>query len=292
MTLDELKRLIPPYMAGTLDPEERREVEDALITSAALKRELTLWRHAKGALEARVAELAGGHLTPEQIVDRAMGLTPGKEMLEIDRHLASCSLCGDELRLVNECLGSGAPDRIGVIDRLSAFLHRIRPSVAIPLVAGALALVVFILVSRSHFPIETPVPEHEIPGIVNVPERQEATLWLTYRAAMRSTSGPPPDTLIFTGSEKQIRIHIAIPQNQVTGIAYSVALESAGRRPFRLNETLTRFATGAGYDSLQFTIPDSVINKVMVLTLTEVLPPQLQHSLTPEDYTFEIILRP
>jgi anti-sigma factor RsiW len=66
MNIDELKELLPFFVAGTLDPGERKQVEEALGTSKELRKDLKFWQRTKIVVEARALQAAASHRKPEQ----------------------------------------------------------------------------------------------------------------------------------------------------------------------------------------------------------------------------------
>jgi hypothetical protein len=293
MDIDRLRHLLPFFVAGTLEAEERRDVEEALRSSEELRQELKFWERAKTVVAARMNHAAAGHLTVEQIVDRAMGTGSLDELLSSDRHLQSCSECSEEFIRVKESLG--ARDRVepDIPKRFLGMVRTVRLIYAVPVL-----MVVFAVVVLYFGQTEKPLPDPTMPGvnppaIAEGPAEQTASLWLTYRPEVRSTSVRDLPFLALGERENQIRVFVAIPQNQVSGIQYKVTVGSPGTKLHHLDELLKRYASGGGHDSLQFMLPRQMFPSTghnVTITVLEVLPPALR-SLSPEEYHFEVEVR-
>lgn len=91
--------LLPWYVNGGLEPDERREVADALAASAEVRRELAEVR--------RAFELHGYRLEPDVLLDHVLGLEPeGVSRETVEKLSALLPAVGEELDLVREGLES------------------------------------------------------------------------------------------------------------------------------------------------------------------------------------------
>ncbi len=293
MDINRVRHLLPFFVGGTLDPEERRDVEEALRSSEELRQELRFWERAKTVVAARMNHATAGHLTVEQIVDRAMGTGSRDELLFFDRHLQLCSECSEEFIRVKASLG--VRDRVepAIPNRFLGMVRTVRLIYAVPVLMVVIAVVVLYFGQT-----EKPLPDPTVPGVIppaiaEEPAEQTASLWLTYRPEVRSTSARALPSLALGEQEKQIRVFVAIPQNQVSGIQYKVTVGSPGTKLHHLDELLKRYASGGGHDSLQFTLSRQMLPSTghnMTITVLEILPPALR-SLSPEEYRFEVEVR-
>ncbi len=107
--------LLPWWVNGSLEPDERRQVEDHLATCAACRAELAATRAA--------FELYGRHLPVSAVV--AWAERPGEELYAVDRggtlsgalvaaHLEGCAACREEVEMARAgrralAAGEGAP---------------------------------------------------------------------------------------------------------------------------------------------------------------------------------------
>lgn len=106
MDAERAIELLPWYVNGGLEPDERREVADALAASAEVRRELAEVR--------RAFELHGYRLEPDVLLDYALGLEPEGVTRETVEKLATLlPVVREELGLVREGLEAlqvaGAP---------------------------------------------------------------------------------------------------------------------------------------------------------------------------------------
>jgi hypothetical protein len=293
MNIDELKTLVPFYVGGALDTAKRMEMEEALKSSEELRNELRFWERTKTVVDARVAHAAAGHLTPKQIVDRAMGAGSGDELLSFDRHLQLCAECSEEFRRVKESLGAREAVEPTLFERMLGRVRVVRLVYAVPALIVVIGAVVLYFGKTNKQPPGPIVPGMTPPTIAEAPVDDTASLWLTYRPEVRSASRQALPSLILGAGKRQTKVFVAVPQNRVSGIQYGVTITSPGKKPYHLDQLLQRYATGGGYDSLQFVLPREVLPPTgtnMNLTISEVLPPAL-HALSPEEYRFEIEMK-
>ena len=293
MNIDDLRLLLPFFVGGTLGPEERQEVEEALKTSDELRKELEFWKRAKTAVANRVAHAAAGHLTPEQIVDRAMGVGTGDEVLAMDQHLQSCAQCSEEFHRVKESLDIHEAVKPSLFERILGIVRAVRLVYAVPALTVVIAFVVFYFSKTEKEPPGSPVASVPGASIAVAPAVDTALLWLTYEPEMRSASHHSLPTLALGEGEKHLRVFVAIPQNKVSGIHYRIIVTSPGRKIYRLQESPQRYTFGGGHDSLQFVLSREFLppaGKTMTVTISELLPPTLR-SLSPEEYRFEVEVR-
>jgi hypothetical protein len=268
-------------------------VEEALKSSEELRQELKFWERIKAVVAARMNHAAAGHLTAEQIVDRAMGTGSRDELLSFDQHVQLCSECSEEFIRVKESLGVRDPAEPTILERILGMIRTVRFIHALPVLTVVIAVVVFYfgITERQH--PGPAIPGMTPPPIAERPADQTASLWLTYRPEVRSTSNRGFPALGLGEGAKQIQVFVAIPQNRVSGIQYRVTITSSGKEPYRLGHLLQRYGSGRGYDSLQFVMPREVLpaaGKIVNLTVSEVLPPELR-SLSPEEYRFEVEIK-
>jgi hypothetical protein len=290
MDIDELKALLPLYVGETLDPAQRKEVEEALAHSEELRKELRFWERARTALATRRAHATAGHLTPEQIVDRAMGRSTVGEVLSFDEHLQSCKECAEDYNRVRGSLDAREGATLPFFHRAMSMLKKLRLVYAIPAVIIVIA-VVAITYEKTAKDIPPPGPTTvALPATVSAPVDETATLWLTYRPEVRSTSRRDIPTLSLGEGERLVRVFVVVPQNQLEGIQYRVSIASSGKKPHYLEQLLRRYASGGGHDSLQFIVPRSLFpppGDTVFLTVAEILPPALR-ALSPEEYRFTV----
>lgn len=105
MNIEELKHLIPLYVAGTLSPEEKDWVEQELKTSEELQQEVSFWLHASVAAQSHFTYLAEGHLPSETITAYAEGrIGSPNERQMVETHIRQCESCREEVELLKQTL--------------------------------------------------------------------------------------------------------------------------------------------------------------------------------------------
>src|SRR5258708_28743846 len=102
MTHEELLRLIPLYVADTLDPREKEAVEREIPHSRELQEELAFWRRARQATVSYAEYLQQGHPTADQLVDYVELSQAGQQSHLIHKHLKECKSCRMELELISK----------------------------------------------------------------------------------------------------------------------------------------------------------------------------------------------
>lgn len=111
MTCDETIVQLPWLLNGTLDPEEREQVQGHLATCPSCREALAETREAW--------RIFGQHLPAEDLVALAYGETPtGVDPALAERHLASCPECAAELELARMSRRLEEDDRIATFPAL------------------------------------------------------------------------------------------------------------------------------------------------------------------------------
>ncbi len=139
-TRDELRQLIPFFVAGTLDDEERRAVEQAVTEEPSFKEDLSFWQSAATAVRGQATYAAAGHPSSELLVCHAEGREIADEgtARALEEHITTCTRCRKELAMIQASLDVRAQHR----DRIPARV-RLWPrlaAAAVVLLVGALVL--------------------------------------------------------------------------------------------------------------------------------------------------------
>jgi len=127
-TRDELRQLIPFFVAGTLEGEERRAVEQAIGGDPSFKEDLLFWQSAAAAVHGQAAHTDADHPSSELLVHYAEGASVGDDgpIQALDEHVTTCTSCRDELGMIRASFESQArhrdraPSRIRLWPRLAA----------------------------------------------------------------------------------------------------------------------------------------------------------------------------
>ncbi len=295
MDTKDLKELLPFFVAGSLSPAEREQVEEALNTSETLRKELGFWRQAEAVVRARHDLEKAGHLNARDIVDRAMGGASSDRLLSIDNHLQFCSMCSEELALVTQSVKTLGTVKYTPFRILPGWAKSIRIVYAFPALVVVVAMVLIIFNSTNQQQPSASAPTHHPIPVAKSPAEPAATasLSLTYHLEVRSTSHREIPTLTLENGQTHVKLSVAIPHNAADGIRYNVSLASHDAKPLQIQELVRRYASGEAYDSLQFVVSRNLLplsGQPVTLTISEVLPPDLR-GLTPEEYSFELMIR-
>jgi hypothetical protein len=295
MDNNDIGDLLPFFVAGTLKPDESRRVEEALATSEELRKELQFWKRAQEVVAARQAESVAGHLTSKQIVDRALGVLTGDELLPVDNHLRSCPACSEELTLLSQSLETKQGGFITWSNRLSSLIRSIRFVYAVPAFAAAVAIFILIFGHSDEQPMP-PSAKDIIPPVLaenQQLDQRTTSVWLRYRPKLRSAAQVDLPVLTLDDKDTLLQMFISVPHNSVSGIRYRVSVLSNGKEQYHLQDLVGRYASGVKCDSLRFLLSRDVLalpGRTTTLAISEVLPKEL-NVLTPEAYTIEFVIR-
>lgn len=280
MDLQSMRGLLPFYVNGTLGPEERALVDQALATSGELKQELYFWQQA-----ARHLHAERGHLTAQQIVAQAHGTTPEGERAALEGHLAHCPECSHLLQKTDAWLSSPGEDRAPAHDARS------RRTVWKYAVAALLTLVVILVIIRESPPTPPHAPGPHLSPAPDAPAARTITsLVLTYQPLMRGTDDPTPTPLSLQEGDTLLRMLFAIPRSDVNGMRYSLWREKGRMTRVMIARDIGRSGRGETYDTVSVDVARSdlpVPHQQIRLILQEELP-RGSSGLTPEEYSFEV----
>jgi hypothetical protein len=295
MDMNEVRDLLPLFAAGTLEPDQKQMVEEALRTSEELRKELEFWNRAVKAVAARHAESAAGHLSSQQIVDRALGALTGEELLHVDDHLRSCAACSEDLKQLNGTLESKRAEPVTWSYRVKNVVKSARLVYAVPALAVAVAIVLYVSSYWDRQSTPPPTKETTPPILVeNQPtDGTTRTFQLSYRPEVRSTSEEALPVLTLEEKDRRIQVLLSIPRNAVSGIRYRVAVLSKGTTTYIVQDLIERYGSGAEGDSLSFVLPREALalpGGITALSVSEVLPEEL-NGLTPEEYHINFAVR-
>ena len=285
MSTDDLKHLLPYYVAGTLEPDERRRVDEALSVSDELRSDLQFWQDSQAAISVFAQHAAAGHVTAREIVDFAVGIIPNDRRERVERHLQSCSQCYEEFHLVRASLltgGSTPPVRTG---RLLSFVRSFRLVYALPVLV--IATVTLLVLTRSDRGLQQSASRPAaLPGGVD----DRTSLRLTYQPEYRSASPESIATLRLGPQPSLVDVFIAIPRNTLSGIRYraTVGAEEV------VSDSVRTFASGATHDSLHIVLLRSMIpppGDTLRIRVREILPAGVK-DLMPDEYYFSVLIEP
>jgi hypothetical protein len=279
MDLERIRELLPFYVNGTLTPDERAMVEEALASSIELQRELRFWERAADALHE-----THGHLSAQQIVERAKGKTSADDRQTQDRHLARCTECSELLQRTQATLAStGTDDTAQPRTRFAVWKYA---------AAAVFVLGVILFVVRDAPPLHTDIQGTSLPGVTVA--RPIPSITLTYQPVMRAADNRQPAPVALNDADSLIHMRFAIPRTTVNGIHYSLWRERDHGKRVMIAAGLVRSGYGESYDTVAVDVSRPNLpapHQQLRLVIREELP-QGASALTPEEYSFDLAGQP
>jgi anti-sigma factor RsiW len=263
MTLDDLKDLLPLYVAGSLSAEQRAAVDEALKQYPELRVERRFWEGMRQATLLDAGPAEEGHLTSEQLVQYAEGMLPaGEERLHVEYHLQGCASCRDELSIVRQMPEESRTPRESAEVKKPFFFVKgsgvFRPA----LVFGALAIVLLggiYLISRDQPSQQATLPPAPRETATVVPPRAEHIRRIAYvvpfsgpmREPFTTRSGTP--ALMLNDSIALIDLFVPVEHSAIAA-GYIIHITSpAGVRAQLVDSVLPR-GRGGNLDTLLVTV--------------------------------------
>ncbi len=302
MDIEELRNLIPDYVANRLDGTERKVVEDALPRSEELRKELEFWARLKAATRAQAEYLSEGHLTPEQIVEYVEG-NDIHEMLAHEKHLQACGACRREVELIRQAptRQTFEQDEPGAIHAQKSWMRSLsalfRPAFAVPAALAVAVLLYFFLQPKVRIVPPQGAEEAERADSTKSPlaaiapqPKGVAHLLLYPQLGLRATSGAERESLLHYDTAKSlVALSLVVPRSDVT-LGYNATLSSPSGASVHIQDSVISFARGAISDTVktQIAMP-SFANEEgrWRLWLTEILKPEAKGRLEEETIEFE-----
>jgi hypothetical protein len=294
MNIDELKNLLPDYIAGRLPASERKNVEDALPHLPELQKELEFWKRLKAATLAEAKYLAEGHLTPEQIVEYVDGADLTTK-LAYEKHLQSCNACRKELEVVRRALAEDEPKVVrggeSWGERLAKYL---RPVYAIPI---ALALAIYLLIKPPPPPspnYKVALPPLDTTGsqlVTPMTSKGIAYVLLRPRLGVRSASsgGERESLLHYDPSKHMVALSLIVQHSAITE-GYRVMIASPSGSRLQVSDTATALVRGAE-DTVHASVAMSLFEHEegrWTIRLEEILKPEARGKVEGEIHEYDL----
>lgn len=295
MTARDIRDILPLYITGTLDADERKLVEEALTTSDELRKEAAFWEGAREILSAHARFAGAGHLSPSVLVDRASGRLTGDILLAADHHLQSCPDCSDLLHRIENSPGVRDASPISAPAGARRRLPKSRLAYGLAVAAGIAAIVFSLVGDQRKEPspsLASETPPSTAPDTAAATERK-FTLVLAYRPLVRSTEPARIPAFALGGKNQRVTVVLAIPRNAAKEIRYTISAEYESAQPLLIEQQLRPFGYGTTYDSLRVVVSRVVLpppGKTVTFVVREILTPELS-DLTPEEYRFDVMVQ-
>ncbi len=277
MELHEAKQLIPMYVANTLTPEEKAEVDEALKVSKELNDDLAFWRKAQLAAQVH-AEYATQHLSSEQIVDYAeRAVSDPRLRSQLESHLQACKDCREEYEMIVQTMPEPEARRQmtpGMIEKIRGFITSLKPAYVLP----ALAVIIGVVVLWRGIEMKSV-------------DENTARFVLPFQGQMRTEDESLPN-LALNESVKQVQFVLCIPHDSLVSTKYTATLTTPAGTTITLPETFSKVVTPLT-DSLIINLASESlrVEGEYTLNLAEVpssLPPGAS-PFPPEPYRFNVL---
>jgi hypothetical protein len=280
MELDEAKQLIPLYVANTLTPEEKAEVDEALKISKELSDELAFWRKAQLAAQAHAEYVREEHLSSEQIVDYAEGvMSDPKLRSEIESHLQACKDCREEYDMIVLTLPAPETRRQitpSFIEKAREFLAPFKPVYVLTVAA---MIVGVIMLWRSF--------ETKDSGFIS--DENTVHLVLPFQLQVRGRGEESLPTVTVNTSVKWLHLIACLPHDSLTATKYSATLSTPQGKMMTIPGTFSKVVSPL-MDSLKLSLDAALLQvegeyTVSISEVPSSLPPGAS-PFPPEPYRF------
>ena len=245
MNLQELLELIPFYVAGTLDPDEKRLVEQELPNSTELQEAVRFWRQAQKAIIASEEYARKGHLSPDTLIQYVEGNLGVVEMNTVEQHISECANCREETDSITEMYSRlEAPP---VLQRVKEALHSsldyvleyLRP----PRLAYAVPALLVIIISTAVLIWHT----RETAAI-------ETLFELPYQEITRAAGKTELPKFEIGKKTEIINMVILVPHLAIDSLQYMLSLTTPSGRAMPFRSTITPILSGSNYDTVRVTL--------------------------------------
>lgn len=286
MEISEIKKLIPFYVAGTLDEVERKLVENALKESKELQKEVEFWLKAQAIVEYHSQFYQEGHLTPEQIVIAAESGIKSIQTAHPDliRHLQECEHCRHDVEMIKSTYP--VEETVSIPKKHQEYLRtgyvgRFKFADVFAAAAVILIIVTFFF---------TDFNKQKIPSI---PQEHYANLILSYNQSTRGDASTEIPILALDSNTTRINIVVYVPHSEIDSLRYAVAISLPSGADITISNELLPSRFDSTFDTIRFEVGREFFKTVPTkyrLTLSEILPPSKSY-LTPESYIFTFCVR-
>ncbi len=289
MEYSEIKKLIPFYIAGTLESDEKNLVENALRNSVELKKEFEFWVRAKEVVAQHAPRLTEHHLTPEQIVMAAQE-HPAKELEKhsnIEKHLQECEMCRHEVDIIKSTYPLEKVEGISVPseEKISKWFER---NIQIGYLGSfkfadvfAAAAVVLIIVTVFFTSINKQ-------GVPLIPQEHYADLIIPFSQVTRGNALDEIPKLTLDSQITRINITVYFLHSEIDSVRYAVSISLPSGADTMISNVLLPLRFDNMLDTIRFEVARELFKKIPCnysLVLTEILPLSKSY-LTPESYVY------
>ncbi|MFI5252639.1 MAG: hypothetical protein ACHQQQ_09450 [Bacteroidota bacterium] len=287
MELVEIKKLIPWYVAGTLNEDERKIVEESLEHSIELQEELQFWRRVHGSMNLFTHQSAKKHLSPEQIIDYIeKKITDVALAAQIDKHLANCEDCRQDGEIVRgihlskrahkfQDVQPSYPSEIRTIPNFNRLPKPKRYRYGVHAAIGLIIALTVILFS-----------------IFSPSGQETVTSTIVYNESNPSSSGSGLTVIFIDPDTREVNLMVEIPHSPGSARQYGITLVKPSHDQVQIAGLYMPTPYNSSYDILRI-----VINRYFLeregeysLVASETLPTALTE-IGPKQYPCSFILK-
>ncbi|HEY6191108.1 MAG TPA: hypothetical protein VI215_02145 [Bacteroidota bacterium] len=275
MNPEEIRKLIPFFVAGTLDPEERKIVEEELRRSPELEDEVKYWRNARRALLSEEEQAREEHLTPANIIDYIEEKLSGDHFATVERHLSRCESCNEDVKAIRDTYGTEARPIPGARtgDGILEILRSVRLSYVLPAIAAA-TLAVFLIV------------KHYSPR-----QADHLRIVLGYQPQLRGPEEQVISRFVIGQDTRFVNFVLAVPHTAIASTRYAAWLANPDGLDRLLAKELQPAVVTANEDTVKVSVgmevfPRDGIYSLSISEMAESLPPGAE----PQEYLFRFSL--
>lgn len=285
MDINELKKLIPFYIAKTLDEKEKEKVEAGLKKFPELKSDLDFWIQAREATLIYVHINQTGHLSAEQIVNYVEEEYEGNlpALQKVEAHLNDCADCRNDVEIIRDTYSAiSATSDIKPIKYTVKHLPWYRSIYTYTAVAIIIIGTILLL----------PKKETELENI-GQQEIVYADITLPYKPLTRKASPINIPEIILDSAVTHIRLTVYIPHTIIDSLSYNAILVSPTQVETRIEDTYFPLSFDENIDTIQVSILRNNFHEIpgtYNLIIKENLPTSISE-LTPQSYIYTFRLK-
>lgn len=284
MKISELLELIPFYTAKTLEPSEKKQVDDELSKSDELRDEVKFWTYAKHALKSESADLKVEHLSSEDIVDYAekrLGANPEK-LQNVENHLSKCDSCKSELKMISETYTEA--------DRHVEFKIKPAPKGLFDFIVDLFKVpkLVYIVPTVLVLVVGTYITVQQFSG----PTGMEMSFVLAYIEPTRDIETKDLPNMVIDKDVSIISLTILTSHSNIDSFYYSVNLITPLEKITEIQKNVQPVISGGEFDSVKVKIDKKEFNEgngIYQLKVTEFLLAPTE-DFKPKDFRYKFLV--
>lgn len=280
MDIIEIKKLIPFYIAGTLDAEEYQEVEDAIQNFSELQTEVEFWKRALKAIHWQTLQQSAGHLTREQIVQSAEGNR--LQDFSVENHLQTCTQCREVIEIIRSTYSPIETKQTGSDEKSLSFQSSFHMRMRYVYATAAIFLVAFLSILLMER--EKPETQEQKPVY--------AQLVLSYNHSIRSATKIDTTVLTLNPSISGINLTVYVPHSTISSLRYSLTLRSPSNILTPIAEQAEANRVDDKIDYVQTNVMKDLLRNedgVYHLIVKEMIPPSYD-GIFPETYEYLFLI--